>query len=278
MKSEEGTFKKTRESLGQHLDKKFAEHVLEKGLSTPQALATDVLRMLKVEPVYTQSEKPEFSEMRRKLNEEPGVLIANHPSGLDAFLLLKMIERKDIKIITSGNALSRLSSMFPEQYFYGVTGSSTAVRKQIQDMTEHIQAGGLLVFFPTGGEDQEAGKGTSYEFKGLFGHLLKEVLSPSDMIYSCWIDPNDIKSFASEKLPRKAGVLSEIILPGDFNVNSLRENGPVRIDERCADVGEWREVISGMKSGRQANQTLTRHFLDQFGQKEISEVRPEWTT
>src|SRR5438045_2381587 len=50
-------------------------------------------------PDTLAAQRSDFKEDRGKLNTRPGLIIGNHPGKLDPFLLLSLIERKDMLVM-----------------------------------------------------------------------------------------------------------------------------------------------------------------------------------
>lgn len=225
--------------------------------ATPADVSEHLLRSLNVRTLYLQEKNPSFEDMRHKLNTEPGVIICNHPSHFEALAVLEMIKRKDVKGIVARNSVA--ASVFGEGNFITVdpTASRSEFERQIEEMRSYVRAGGLLVFFPSGGKERTKGE---FVFKGGFGMFLKKVLEPTDMVYTCNVNVSDANALKKETLARTIGV----VLGFSTERKPAFRQRTLRMDERYTTAAEWQSVLQSADSRKDENRALTEHYLSKF--------------
>lgn len=224
--------------------------------------AGEYLERLSVVPEFVSKERPDFAEMRKSLNTKGGVMISNHPSILDAQLLLQALEREDYKLVVTPELYERAKGTVLENIFIPAARESLSeMKKMVKTIQEHIAAGGLVWIFPTGG----APRGSDEEprhFASGFNLILNE-LAPEDMVYLFHIDHASVRPVAGY-LRINVPFLSGEFLPRFMNVAKMHGPHTVQIDERCMTAAQWKDVAQ--KTGkRDRNRALTGFYLQQFG-------------
>jgi hypothetical protein len=224
-----------------------------------------VLKDAKIAPKYLLPENQAvFEESRNRLNTEPGLIIANHPGFYDNFLILNAVKRPDIKIVASDSAYEDFYSKIGEDFLIRATHDPKEIHAFMKKIKEHIDSGGVVLIYPTAGVDR-VDKDNSFEFKGGLSLILKRCMKPSDMVYSFYVDPNDIRTIVDEKVSRLPGVASAVIFDRAINSNSLKEEVEVKVGERYSTADEWLGEIAD--SGKdEKSSALAEHFLAQFKQ------------
>jgi hypothetical protein len=252
---------KPLKSLGHHvlhrmeqcLTGAFLRCASRRGLETPNEYAGELMRMLNISPTYAPavSESASTAEMRRRLAKEPGVLIANHPGGIDVVPIVNAIGRNDVLMWVSPSVFRTLGPIFGDTHFMEITRRTGPLRRQLERVDAHIRNGGLFVVFPTGEEEKRK---HSYVFQSGFRRVLSR-LRPTDIVYASHVEPADIESMRPE-LPRVAGVFWEVLGMPFMNANARKQPLPVRVTETCLPASRWHDVLSGAPSLRKRNETL----------------------
>ena len=226
------------------------------GAATPHEFAEMFFRKANIEAVYDQAENPELPSMRKKLNHRAGLLIANHPGGMDVPVVLSLIERTDIKALASGQGADAVASALGQDIFIRRSADPGELRKQVEDIKAHIAKGGLFILFPTGGMEADG----PFEFGGMFRHLVERVLKPEDMIYTCWVAPEDVDRKSS--FSRGAGILAEQAVGIKINEHLAKQR--VHIDEHYTEALEWQKALQAAETSADKRAVLTEHFLTLF--------------
>jgi hypothetical protein len=264
---------------------KYREDIRNLGLGEASA---KMLESLNIKPNYKKREDLYFSEMREKLNQEAGILIANHPGGFDIISVLSALNREDIKFLVSEEVSEKWAGIFgkdkvlsaPKAKAYSpeqnksvsyrendaiddpVAKNISAVQREylkiMRTITDHIESGGLFIFFPTGGDDSR--KLQEFQFKDLFRVLLKKIDSEK-MVYSLNIRSDEMKN-KTEQAFRIAGSFSDALTGGKINWNRLKEPLKIKIDEDYSRSEEWKTLLSGNK--HQERIDCTEHYLEKF--------------
>ncbi|MEK7579003.1 MAG: 1-acyl-sn-glycerol-3-phosphate acyltransferase [Patescibacteria group bacterium] len=238
-----------------------------------QSVGKRVLEESKIKPVYTlEKEDPLLcDENRQKLNTEAGVVIANHPGYFDTFFILNTLKRKDVKIVVSGSNYETFGRAIGEEFLIKATRDPSEVVSFLRSIKDHIESGGLVLIYPTGGgHDNDKNP----PFENGFSVILKRCLKPTDMVYSFYIDPEDFGPLVDEKISRLSGIVSAVTVHPSFNVNRLKEEAEVRVHERYSTAEEWQEVLDSSNK-KEKNQKLTEHFLGSFQDKPDTEPGAE---
>jgi len=243
--------KNTIETLNDNAQKDYFDIFTEKYQSKGLDIALEHLKdFFKLELAYNQDSQSNFQEQRHKLETQPGLIISNHPGGLDTLIMLDILKKRisekgDVKILVAGGELyDRLVSIFSEDIFINAEKGFANLRKIIGESVEHINAGGLLMIYPTGGQEKTFQSG----FKSIFKRL-----PDNAMIYAVNIDEHDL-AMASK------------------NTNSGKKDvSRVRVDEIYTTVKEWGDEIAGVNLHEQ-NDKLTEFYNSKFQESESKKV------
>jgi hypothetical protein len=229
------------------------------------------------------------SEIRHKLNNEAGVVIANHPGNFDLLCILAAIERKDLKFMVSADAQEAWSRLFgeklvvPSLHMYATREEAEEAKKGnrgeklshdeiikrqriaqdnlviVRSILDHIKNGGLFIYFPTGGDDSRHME--RFKFENLF-RLLVGKMKPTDMVYSFNILNPEKRRTKMDQVLRTAGLFSGAGKSGNINISRLTEPISINVDENCSKATEWKSLLSGNKD--KDNEALTEHYLGKF--------------
>ncbi len=246
-----------RDKADKKLFGNIEQDVSKRGLEALHDAINKYFEIWNVAPSYQQESNEEFAEMRRKLNSEAGIIIANHPGYMDVPAILNCIAREDIKIMVDKEGYEILRGLIGEKYIV------PADRSVLSEVEAHIKSGGIFMIFPTG----EVGE--KLDFKAGFTQLLSG-LNPSDMVYSFFINPQDVQTIESSYHGRTAGVASALYLNPTANINRLRETKVVRVDEKYSTAQEWQETYSDAQGRKEKTTLLTRHYKNIYRQNEIT--------
>lgn len=223
----------------------------------------DVLHNLNVEGQYLQSDNQEFKQMRKKLNQEPGLIISNHPGYFDMPLVLSNINRDDLKIIVAENFYPSLTRRFGADKFIKST------RELVRKSSAHIKNGGAILIFPTGGADIviKRDQAQKTNFRSGFRHILNSV-NPDSMVYSFYIDPQDdltlLNRYSSKKTIKNLQIAGQALaLWEPDNIGSSKKS-VIKVDENISRVQDWQKEIKNIQGSIPQNEKLTQVYFDQF--------------
>ncbi|MFA6422410.1 MAG: 1-acyl-sn-glycerol-3-phosphate acyltransferase [Candidatus Buchananbacteria bacterium] len=251
------TFKKMTERVRESGSEDVFSDVMEKYLET-----------LNIKPVYEQElgQNPDLPEMRERLNSESGIIISNHPGYFDSLVILHLIRRKNIKVLVSQRTFPVISKILGPENFIEASHDPVQLKKQLREIKRHIESGGVLLIYPTGGADaiDSSRKDSELEFKSGFRFMVEGILRPEDMVYSFWVEPDDVADVLDEKIHRTIGTASDVVVGTKANVNKLKGTKSIRVNESYSKAGEWQEIVQGSESRDEADRALTEHYLDQF--------------
>ena len=234
----------------------------------------------RIKPLYIkeQQNREIFNENRKKLNTEAGLVISNHPYSLDSFLILNALEREDIKIVVGGTAYKILAPIFGEDKFILATVRKLSEgRDFLNTIKNHIESGGLILFFPTGGGDRVDIEGSLSFVDGVkdgLSSIIRNCLKPSNIIYSFLIDTEDVKSLVGEKISRYIGTASEFATGDLLNINKLKKEVNIKVDEAYSVAEDWKKLI---RSKNEKSSAITRederiilgnYFVNQFNKQD----------
>jgi hypothetical protein len=231
-----------------------------------QATGAKVLEEAKLKPVYAleQSDEAAFTEAREKLNTEAGIIIANHPGYYDTFTILNALKRKDLKIVINESNYNFFAPIVGEELLIKATDDPTEALSFIRTIKEHIESGGIVLLYPTGGTDRIGKKNPRFKFKDGISVILRKCLAPTSMVYTFYIEPEDLRPVADEKISRTAGVVSAIAGHPALNINNLKDKAEVHVKERYSTAKEWQDLISEADK-EEKSEILTEHFKEIFG-------------
>ncbi len=221
----------------------------------------EYLRSLNVGPTYLQQKNSNFAEMRRRLNSEPGVVISNHPGHLDTPVILNMLSRTDIKVLAGTSARTRLSPILGASNIIDATSDRSKLLGQFREVKSFIERGGLFLMYPAGGTET---------FQHGFRLLVDKILRPTDMVYACHVEADDITALADERKSRMVGAVSNIVLPGNQDINAKKERKYIRVNEHYTQAEEWKKVLMKANDKKGADILLTEHFVQLFDKQEQS--------
>ena len=193
------------------------------------AVAAEQLHAFNVQADYRLQDRPEFQEMRRRLNTEPGLIISNHPfAPIDGPIILNVLKRQDVQIVVKKGVQPLLARTFGEQYFL------PAGKDTIKETQAHIARGGISLIFPGGQGDADR----NIHFRKGFGKIV-EGMAPDSMVYAFHMDMN-----FKQMDKRVPGAVSDIFTEGVINTNNFKDPLPVAIDERYTRAEEWQGVAN----------------------------------
>lgn len=234
------------------------DEVAEGGL---QHLGQRIMAEAKIEPVYKLAEKDPviFEQSRQRLNTEAGIIIANHPGYYDTFPILNSLNRTDVKIVVSERNYKALAPVGDEYIIKASSDPKEAVAF-LRAIKDHIESGGVVLIYPTGGKDRvDKDSGSDgIVFEDGLSVILRRCLKPTGMVYSFYVEPEDIKVLVDESIPRTAGVVSAVNY-GLPNVNKLKDVSEIRVNERYSKAEEWLGVMAGLDK-EDRNKALEEHF------------------
>jgi hypothetical protein len=253
---------KMEESVYSTIANELHDTVINEGLATA---VKKCLEIEKIKPVYLAEGKDAetFKENRDKLNKEAGLVIANHPGYFDSFLVLNALTREDIKIVVSESNFEMLSPIFGEEHLLLASKDPSDALGFLRSIKTHIEEGGLVILFPTGGADIVSKENRRFEFKDGLSVILRKCLKPTDMVYSFWIDPNDIVPLVSEKVTRHTGAASAFGIHESVNINKLKDEAEIKVDEMYSKGSDWQSLI-GPAEKEDRNKILEDHYTEQF--------------
>lgn len=231
-------------------------------------ISKQVLALAQITPVCTLAEtSPEtFEASRERLRTEPGLVICNHPGHFDSYIVLSQIDRDDIKIVVSERNYKDVESQFGDVPLIKATSDRSEGRQFFASISEHIQSGGLVLFYPTGGIDHIGNKDASIEFQRGFGGILKYCLRPTDMVYSFYVEPGNVRLAATGTPGRLSTAASAIAVPHVEMIRALTTPVTIATHERYATAREW-QSIAKESNGLTREECLAKHFLSQFTER-----------
>lgn len=247
---------KAQKAFRENFSSRTTNSLLLERLSKSKELALKHLEQLDLNPSFLQENNPELNTMRSNLNSESGIIISNHPGWADTALILSVIKRDDVKIMMNKNYFNLLPTEVADKYFFPNEkdpSKSIGIFKRIQD---HIKSGGVLLIYPSGGNEDK--NGTS--FKDGFRVILRG-LEPTQMVYCFNINNEDTKK-ASKGHHSRIGFASEILLPV-LNYKKSKNPQTIRVDEAYTQAGDWQEASEGF-SKEDINVTLTKKYENMF--------------
>ena len=245
-----------RDKADKKLFGNIEQEVSKRGFEALHEAINKYFEIWNVAPAYQRERDDGFSEMRNKLNSEAGIIISNHPGYMDVPAILRCIARDDIKIMVDKEGYEILRGLIGEKYIV------PADRSVLSEVEAHIKNGGVFLIFPTGEV------GNNIAFRPGFTKLL-ESLQPDNMIYSFYINPQDVETIESAYHGRSVGVASALYLNSSVNINRLRETKAVAVDEKYSTAQEWQEAYSGTQKLKEKTALLTKHYKDIYGINEI---------
>ncbi len=225
-----------------------------------RALADKLFEDAGIRPKYLAEQRPEFNEWRERLKTESGLVIANHPGGVDIPAILKTLDRKDVYFISADKNIERVKGLIDQDHLLLAAKNVGQLRGMLRRAEEVLNTGALVFLFPTGGIERIGGP---FEFKGGFSYLLK-MLKPEQMVYAFHIVPEDVETIFPGTL--RGVQMGAAMMAGKVKLHGPRNTWPtVRIDERYTTADVWQQSLSQVP-GSQAtkNERLAKQYLDLF--------------
>jgi hypothetical protein len=268
------------------IGEEFKRNIEEFGLARSAEMLLDSVNA----KLHFEKEGDEsFSEIRNKLNNEAGVVIANHPGNFDLLCILAAINRKDLKFMVNVDTQETWSKLFgeklvvPSLHMYESREEAEEAKKRekkeklsdeevakrqkivqenlviVRSILDHIKNGGLFIYFPTGGDDSRHME--QFKFENLF-RLLVGKMKSTDMVYSFNILNPEKRRTKMDQALRTAGSFSSAKKSGNINISRLTEPISINVDEDYSQAGEWKSFLKGDKEGD--SEALTEHYLEKF--------------
>ncbi len=229
-------------------------------------ISEQLLSAANVSPKFSLAERdPDaFRESRERLRTEAGLVIANHPGKFDSYIILSQIDRDDIKIVVSEGNYRQVTEMFGSVPIIKATSERTEGRQFLAEIADHVTSGGLVLLYPTGGGDHIThGTSAPLEFQRGLGMVLKYSLRPTDMMYSFYVEPAEVRKAAADSPSRITAATSSITVPLLAGLVSPKSTAVITTHERYATVAEWQACVDGA-IGQEREHRLTQYFLGQF--------------
>jgi 1-acyl-sn-glycerol-3-phosphate acyltransferase len=226
-------------------------------------LSTSLLNTLNIKPDYVKADTSSFLETRKHLDTEPGILIANHPSAIDLFLVLSQMKRKDLLVMLQRKRFPFFETVLGKDNIVCAPKGKEEMDNIIKRVKQHIDSGGLFIIFPSGGAEIATGE---LGFKSGFRLLLSEV-DPGAMIYSFYIDPEMGDKIQKDLIgPPVNADDKPLLLAPELHIRPSSEPLIVKIDESYSTAAEWQEVAakSQMFTKQEQNDALLKIFSDKF--------------
>lgn len=226
-------------------------------------LATILERYLdreKIETNFLQQDSEDFVAMRQSLQTEPGLFVANHPAGyIDVPITLSMIQRGDTLIYVQSRVRDALVTAFAENFGDSVaqevdrhllTNAKADALGNFKRAINHMESGGLLVLYPTGGKEAKTEKPVFEPGFRLFLHKL----APDTMVYAVNYHLSGSPGASSSvKFAERAVSLEIPVLSKGEMGNPIT----AKVDERLTRVGEW-------SAAAESDEQLTEHYWELF--------------
>lgn len=233
---------------------------IKKGPERWGSVFMDIMNMLNFEPKYIQEDFETFKELRRKLNSQSSVLIANHPSSLDVGFVFAALSRPDILIMMQKKRFAFFETVFSAEHVIAAPSGEEELAEVLKRAEDHIARGGLFIIFPSGGEEMRTGK---LRFKSGFRLLLSRML-PEVMVYMMYIDRNAARIIMDESVgPPRGKDDTAILISPQLHMRPLKDNLKVKINEGYSEAKEWQGLLKNAseKDVYGQNNLLMEHFL-----------------
>lgn len=222
--------------------------------------AQELLEKLNIKTEFKSQDDEGFEEGRLRLNLEPGLIISNHPSTIDAPLILQLIKRSDLKIVVKElfYEKSATSPLFQDKLIPARKDPKGAL-ETVNTISDHITQGGVVLIFPTGGREIDVHK---HNFYSGFRHIVSKI-DPQNMVYTFNINLEDSKHLLVKDhlhLNTTATVLSGRPIP----FSRFDKPSEVSVSEKYTNAGEWQSLISEKMPNRDKNRVLSDHYRQLF--------------
>lgn len=219
------------------------------------------LDRMNIEIDYKQKNNPEINCWRDKLNTQPGLVICNHPGYVEIPGILQNIHRQDFKAMVTAKLYESFTKSFGEKYFIPAYKNITELRKALVDIKEHIEAGGLFMIFPSGG-DKEDGHDITFNhgFRSILGNLKSD-----DMVYAYNVNVEQAIELRNNKIKNFVGLASDILTHEFINPNGIGNPKVVEMDEIYTQAETWQSIIRQSRSqGLKPELNLTEYYKKIF--------------
>lgn len=253
------------EKIAQNSADSFVKPLLEKlksgGPIVWGEVSSKLTEYLNIEIDYYKTTE----EKRSRLNSEPGIVIANHPSSIDPCFIFPAIKRADVLVMMQRKRFPFLEKFLGTENILPAPAGAKEFKETLVKIKEHIASGGLFILFPSGGKEMATDE---FHFQSGFAEILSE-MKPEDMVYSFYIDPKVGAKITSDLVgpPRNSEDAPLLIAP-ELHVRPATEHLTVPVREEYSTAKEWQEIVSNEENGRaariQRNDLFTQHYLEQF--------------
>lgn len=228
---------------------------------SPEVFSQQYLNQIGVRPVFESQGDADFADNREKLRREGqgGLIISNHPtcSRADTFSILLASGRKDVSLVIKPGGDMRLKDFFPRDFFIQVSNewSAQEITTALNTVVDKIHAGGLVIFYPSGGSENSG----RFRFYEGFNYILSK-LSPNTNVFSFHFNTDDAEKIKSKtqssKIKRAVSMISgKPLLP----IQDLR------INLKSKPVSDWLGVVKRNDLMKVDPQVFCEHYTAQFG-------------
>lgn len=208
---------------------------------------------------YLAASRPDFAEMRERLNTMPGLVICNRAGGIEPLLAVRLVDRRSDGLIFAGGAGGQLVSHFVgEDRVIQVQEDIVGARELMVRALENMKRGGFVILFPSGKSDPLGPQ----PFKSGFRLLLKR-MQPDWMVYALHLNPWDAQEYLKRVGKFDADFVRYALEALDYDLPQPLPPLRQRFDERFTRVEEW---LAAMGDPREAgaNGRLHAHFKGLF--------------
>ena len=204
-----------------------------------EAAMQNVMETSGIDPKYNEGNEDALAEQRQKLETMPGIMIANHPGRFDTLIVLDILKKRitekgDVKFLVAGGQFYEfLAGIFGKDLVLSAERSKDPIGESVKHITEN---GGLLMIYPTGGQDTE--------FKSGF-KLICQRIPDNSMVYAVQIDEHDLAMVGKE--------------PAD----DAKHN--IHVHEVFTNANEWTAELADSLPAEQ-NHKMTEHYQSLFAE------------
>lgn len=222
-----------------------------------QSVSNDVLNKLNIDIEARAKEYSNFIAMRDNLENEPGVIISNHPSSLDIFVVLSNIRRDDLLIMVQKKRLAFFKQAIGSQKVIAAPSGTQEMDDFLELTQGHITKGGVFLLFPSGGAEITTNE---FAFRSGFKLLLPR-LKPMDMVYSFYIEPEAGRKITTDIIgPPKLGEGDVSLVAPKIHARPAQDKLIVPVDEKYSQAESWQELVLSDKD----NSIVTERYLSLF--------------
>jgi hypothetical protein len=219
------------------------------------------LERINVETDFKRDGDKNFEKNRESLQREAGLIIANHPSIADGPLLLQMIEREDLKIVVKPELFEKSAGTTFQEKLIPAYSDGLRAPKSIRKIIAHIKSGGVVLIFPTGGNEIKT-KTKEFNFREGFRVILQK-LPDDSMVYCFNIDMGENRHLSSKgqfQIHTALDFLSGFSMP----VSAFNNTSTICIDERYTTAQDWKSATRDSAKG-QETKFLLEYYKKIFG-------------